>query len=107
MRNSKRFDCIIILRKLKSNIINFGMLIFHFTFWLRYAISEFVFLWESASRSISAALVVHVPSVIQGRACWLENKTVYNAINIDKGVIVKSNILRFQNRENEYPHLVK
>ena len=65
------------------------------------------YFWESASRSISAALIVHVPSVIKGRTNWLENKTVYNAINIDKGVIVKSNILRFQHREKEYPHLVK
>lgn len=60
--------------------------------------------WESASRSISAALVVHVPSVVTGRNNWQENKTIQNAINIDQGVIVKSNILKFQNRKNEYPH---
>lgn len=63
--------------------------------------------WESASRSISAALIVHVPSVINGRASWQENKTIHNAINIDRGVIVKSNILRFQNRASDYPHLVQ
>lgn len=62
--------------------------------------------WESASRSISAALVVHVPSVINGRESWMQNKTIQNAINIDKGVIVKDSILRFQNREKAYPHLV-
>jgi N5-(carboxyethyl)ornithine synthase len=65
------------------------------------------YFWESASRSISAALVVHVPSVINGRVSWQENKTVHNAVNIDRGVIVKSNILRFQNREKAYPHLIK
>lgn len=65
------------------------------------------YLWESASRSISAALIVHVPSVINGRKSWKENETIQNAINIDRGVIVKSNILRFQNRETTYPHLVK
>lgn len=63
--------------------------------------------WESASRSISAALIVHVPSVIKGRTSWQENKTIHNAINIDRGVIVKSNILRFQNRASDYPHLVQ
>jgi alanine dehydrogenase len=64
------------------------------------------YFWESASRSISAALVVHVPSVIQGRDHWDDNKTIKNAINIDKGVIKKDNILRFQNRVNSYPHMV-
>lgn len=65
------------------------------------------YFWESASRSISAALIVHVPSVIKGRTSWLENKTIHNAINIDRGVVVKDNILRFQNRKTEYPHLVQ
>lgn len=62
--------------------------------------------WESASRSISAALIVHIPSVINGRESWMQSKTIQNAINIDKGVIVKDTILRFQNREKAYPHLV-
>jgi N5-(carboxyethyl)ornithine synthase len=65
------------------------------------------YFWESASRSISAALMVHVPSVISGREGWNENKTVKNAINIDKGVIVKEHILRFQNRNTDYPHKIK
>lgn len=64
------------------------------------------YLWESASRSISAALIVHIPSVITGRASWEHNKTIKNAINIDEGVIVKDSILRFQNRETAYPHKV-
>ena len=65
------------------------------------------YFWESASRSISAAMIVHLPSVIGGRDKWQENKTIKNAINIDKGVIVKDTILRFQNREKDYPHYVK
>jgi len=64
------------------------------------------YFWESASRSISAALIVHLPSVIEGRDSWMQNKTIQNAINIDKGVIVKDTILRFQNRAKAYPHLV-
>lgn len=65
------------------------------------------YFWESASRSISAALMVHVPSVISGHESWNENKTIKNAINVDKGVIVKEHILRFQNRKKKYPHDVK
>lgn len=65
------------------------------------------YFWESASRSISAALIVHLPSVILGRDSWNDNATIKNAINIDKGVIVKDTILRFQNRNVDYPHVVK
>jgi len=65
------------------------------------------YLWESASRSISAALLVHLSSVLGGRDSWKKNETIHNAINIDRGVVVKSNILRFQNRATEYPHLVQ
>ena len=64
------------------------------------------YFWESASRSISAALMVHVPAVVSGRESWYENKTIKNAINIDKGVIVKDTILRFQNRDSNYPHSI-
>ncbi|WP_028887700.1 N(5)-(carboxyethyl)ornithine synthase [Tenacibaculum ovolyticum] len=62
------------------------------------------YFWESASRSISAALLVHLPSVIFGRESWGKNKTIKNAINVDKGVVVKDTILRFQNRNVNYPH---
>ena len=62
------------------------------------------YLWESASRSISAALIVHLPSVVEGRASWQTNETIRRAINIDAGVIVKPNILSFQKRELAYPH---
>ncbi|WP_435314979.1 N(5)-(carboxyethyl)ornithine synthase [Cellulophaga fucicola] len=65
------------------------------------------YFWESASRSISAALIVHLPSIISGRNNWDKNVTIKNAINIDKGVIVKDNILKFQNRNKNYPHHIK
>jgi len=64
------------------------------------------YLWESASRSISAALMVYLPAVITGRESWKQNETIKNAINIDEGVIVKDTILRFQNRKTTYPHKV-
>lgn len=62
------------------------------------------YLWESASRSISAALVVHVPTVVAGRRSWQENETIRQAINIDEGVVQKPEILSFQGRQSAYPH---
>ncbi|MFT7288552.1 MAG: N5-(carboxyethyl)ornithine synthase [Halieaceae bacterium] len=60
--------------------------------------------WESASRSISAALIVHLPAFAAGLAEWLKNETIRRAINIDEGVIQKPDILAFQNRQLDYPH---
>ena len=62
------------------------------------------YLWESASRSVSAALIVHLPTVLAGRESWLESETIRRAIVIDEGVILKRNILSFQKRNAPYPH---
>ena len=62
------------------------------------------YLWESASRSISAALIVHLPTVLAGRQSWQQNETIRRAVNVDAGVIQKPDILSFQNRELTYPH---
>jgi alanine dehydrogenase len=62
------------------------------------------YLWESASRSVSAALIVHLPTVVGGRKEWAKNETIVQAMNVDRGVIVKDSILQFQNRNAEYPH---
>ena len=62
------------------------------------------YLWESASRSISAALIVYVQVVLAGRDSWQENETIRRAINIDEGVVQKSSVLSFQNRQPDYPH---
>ena len=62
------------------------------------------YLWESATRSISAALIVYLPTVLAGRDSWQKDETIRQAINIDDGVIQKSSILSFQNRESDYPH---
>ena len=62
------------------------------------------YLWESASRSISAALIVYVPTVLAGPDSWQKNDTIRKAINIDGGVIKNRSILSFQNREPDYPH---
>lgn len=62
------------------------------------------YLWESASRSISAALIVHLQSVLEGSKSWMENPTIQKAINIQDGVIKKESVLTFQNRMSNYPH---
>ncbi len=62
------------------------------------------YLWESASRSISAALIVHLPTVLAGHEGWQENETIRQAVNIDAGVILKPDILSFQHREKLYPY---
>jgi N5-(carboxyethyl)ornithine synthase len=62
------------------------------------------YLWESASRSISAALVVYLPAVAEGRAHFRQNDTLSRALNIEAGVVQKSAILTFQNRAADYPH---
>jgi len=62
------------------------------------------YLWESASRSVSGALIVHLPTVVAGRDEWQKNETIRRAIEVDAGVIQKPNILSFQNRQPDYPH---
>ena len=62
------------------------------------------YLWESASRSISAALIIYLQTVLEGPKSWRQNETIRHALVIDKGVIQHSQILSFQNRKAEYPH---
>ena len=62
------------------------------------------YLWESASRAISAALIVYLPAVVAGRDGWQQNETIRQAVNIDEGVILKPAILSFQKRQPYYPH---
>ena len=62
------------------------------------------YLWESASRSISAALVVYMEAMAQGRAGWEGNQTLQRAVNIDRGVILKPAIIAFQGRKPDYPY---
>jgi N5-(carboxyethyl)ornithine synthase len=63
------------------------------------------YFWESASRSISAALIVYLPFILEGRDSLRQNETLRQAVNVDNGVIQKESILSFQNRESEYPHI--
>ena len=62
------------------------------------------YLWESATRSISAALIVHIEAVMSGPVMWKKDETIRRAINLEEGVIQKPNILLFQKRQANYPH---
>jgi len=62
------------------------------------------YLWESATRSISAALVVHLPSVLYGREGWQKNETIRRAVEMDAGAIQNPRIISFQKRQSSYPH---
>ena len=62
------------------------------------------YLWESATRSISAALIVYLSAVVDGRDAWQQSETIRQAIDIDDGVIQDPSILSFQKRDPEYPH---
>ena len=62
------------------------------------------YLWESASRSISAALIIYLSTILEGHESWMKNRTIQKAINTDKGVIKKKSVLTFENRESNYPH---
>ena len=62
------------------------------------------YLWESATRSISAALIVYLPTVLAEPEAWKDNATINKAINVDHGLVIKDEILDFQNRDHKYPH---
>ncbi|MDX1810094.1 MAG: N(5)-(carboxyethyl)ornithine synthase [Sulfurospirillaceae bacterium] len=62
------------------------------------------YLWESATRSISAALIVYMKTVLEGRESWSLNETIRRAICINSGVIQNPLILSFQERDPDYPH---
>jgi N5-(carboxyethyl)ornithine synthase len=62
------------------------------------------YLWESASRSISAALIVYLRTVIQGPKSWQDNETIRRALVIDQGKILQPQILSFQKRQQVFPH---
>ncbi|WP_394181802.1 N(5)-(carboxyethyl)ornithine synthase [Marinomonas posidonica] len=62
------------------------------------------YLWESATRSISAALIVYMGNVLECRDSWQQNETIRRAINIDEGIIKNPLILSFQNRATTPPY---
>jgi len=63
------------------------------------------YLWNSSSWEISNALLPYIPIVMGGAEKWKKSQTIERSIEIKDGVILNPEILTFQNRNKEYPHL--
>ena len=63
------------------------------------------YLWNSATWEISQALLPYVPKVLAGPESWDADETLRRAIEIRDGVIQNPDILAFQKRAAEYPHV--
>jgi alanine dehydrogenase len=65
------------------------------------------YLWESATRTISDAVISYLPNVILNKYSGSKGETLKKATNIRNGIIVNKDIILFQNRVVEYPHKIK
>jgi alanine dehydrogenase len=63
------------------------------------------YLWNSATWEISQALLPYLPKVLAGEKSWDADETLRRAIEIRGGVIQNPDILAFQKRSADYPHL--
>ncbi len=63
------------------------------------------YLWNSSSWEISEALLPFIETVISGPEAWAANETISRAIEIRDGVIRNPDVLQFQGRSADYPHL--
>jgi alanine dehydrogenase len=63
------------------------------------------YLWNSATWEISQALLPYVPKVLAGEKSWDADETLRRAIEIRNGVVQNPEILAFQKRSADYPHL--
>ena len=63
------------------------------------------YLWNSASWEISEALLPFLAPVLSGPEGWDGNETIRRAIEIRDGVVLNSDVLAFQQRQPDYPHL--
>ncbi|GAA4053693.1 N(5)-(carboxyethyl)ornithine synthase [Arthrobacter methylotrophus] len=63
------------------------------------------YLWNSSSWEISEALLPFLETVISGPETWDANETISRAIEIRDGTIRNPDVLQFQGRAAEYPHL--
>ncbi|PTM02124.1 MAG: alanine dehydrogenase [Bacteroidetes bacterium] len=61
--------------------------------------------WNSASFEISEALLPFLETVMKGPDAWPANETISKAVEIKKGHIQNQNILTFQKRARQHPHL--
>ncbi|MFJ5958101.1 N(5)-(carboxyethyl)ornithine synthase [Paenarthrobacter sp. NPDC092416] len=63
------------------------------------------YLWNSASWEISEALLPFLETVVAGPDAWDANESISRAIEIRDGVIRNPDILEFQGRSADYPHV--
>ncbi|MFP5366970.1 MAG: alanine dehydrogenase, partial [Actinomycetes bacterium] len=63
------------------------------------------YLWNSSSWEISQALLPFLDTALGGPEAWEGNETISRAIEIRDGVIRNQDVLAFQKRQEEYPHL--
>ncbi|MDQ1536336.1 MAG: hypothetical protein QOE58_729 [Actinomycetota bacterium] len=63
------------------------------------------YLWNSATWTISEALIPFLRSVMDGPSGWDRDRTIRRAIEIREGVIQNPKILSFHRRCADYPHL--
>lgn len=64
------------------------------------------YLWNSSSWEISEALLPFVETIISGPEAWDASETISRAIEIRDGIIRNPDVLQFQGRAADYPHLV-
>jgi alanine dehydrogenase len=62
------------------------------------------YLWNSATWSISEALIPYLRSVMDGPSAWDRDRTIALAIEIRAGVVQNPKILSFHGRAADYPH---
>jgi alanine dehydrogenase len=63
------------------------------------------YLWNAATWEISEALIPYLTTILGGPAEWDDDDTVTRAIEIRDGEIKNPDILAFQHRAEEYPHV--
>ncbi|MCU0302216.1 MAG: N(5)-(carboxyethyl)ornithine synthase [Candidatus Nanopelagicales bacterium] len=63
------------------------------------------YLWNSATWTISEALIPYLRPVMSGPAGWDADVTIRRAIEIREGVVQNPKILSFQGRSDEFPHV--
>ncbi len=63
--------------------------------------------WESATWTISEALLPYLDVVQRGPTAWADHVTVSRAVEIERGEVRNERILAFQGRAARYPHVVE
>ncbi|MBY5162665.1 N(5)-(carboxyethyl)ornithine synthase [Salsipaludibacter albus] len=63
--------------------------------------------WESATWTISEALLPYLDVVQRGPATWSDDPTISRALEIEDGEVRNERILAFQHRASSHPHAVR